>query len=228
MIKTCLESFETVWKKRMIVVNCRTSGKTFMECPHIKCVFINDETNTRSTLRILGLYLWSLFYSWDVETSCRLHSKTPNVVNGFLHDSRPLRIMSLLYDGSENCEIVTGVNEMRFCLNLPNRRLTELRFEMKRPLLRTDVLKCRGGSWKNYTSYTNINGEERKSPVTCISSGFWELKIIWGNVRMIISIFTEYSYIFYWYISRISLGLRSFSNCYISNLILWYASKIIN
>lgn len=77
--------------------------------------------------------------------------------------------MSLLYDGSESCEIVTEVNEMRFRLNLPNRRFTELRFEMKRQLLRTDVLKCRGERWKNYT---NTNGGERKSPETCISSGF--------------------------------------------------------
>lgn len=224
MLLTCLKSFETWWKKRMIVVNCRTSGIAF---PYVKCLFINHETTSthRNTLRILGVYPWSLFYSWDGETSCKLYSKIPNVVNGFLHDIRPLRIMSLLYDGSENCEIVTGVNEMRFRLNLPNRRFTELRFEMKRPLLRTDVLKCRSERWKNCTSYTNINGGERKSPETCLSSEFWELKIIWGNVSMIISIFTEYSYIFYWYIyiSRKPLGLRSFSNCY-SNSILWYAS----
>lgn len=199
----------------MTVVSCRTSGKKFTAYLCIKCLFVNDETNTRSTSQILRVYLWSLFYSWDGETSRRLCNKTPNVVTGFLHDNRPLRIMSLLRDGSENCELVTGVNEMRFRLNLPNRTFTELRFEMKRPVLRTDVLKCRSERWKNCTSYTDVNEGERKSPETSISSGFWELKIIWGNVSMIISIFTEYSYIFYWHISRGLLGLRSFSNCYI-------------
>lgn len=161
---------------------------------NIECLFINDGTNNRSTLRILRLYLWSLFFSRDGEISRRLCIKTRNVVNGFLHDSRPLRIMSVLYGRSENCEIVTGVNQMRCRLNLPNRRFTKFRFEMnKRPLLRTGVLKYRSERWKNCTSYAN--GREPSRPEAYINWGFWELKIIWGNVMMI-SIFTEYSYIF--------------------------------
>lgn len=181
-----------------------------MKCSqNIECLFINDGTNNRSTFRTLRLYLWSLFFSRDGETSRRLCIKTRNVVNGSLHDSRPLRNMSVLYGISENYEIVTGVNQTRCCLNLPNRRFTKLRFEMKkRPLLRTGVLKYRSERWKNCTSYTNINGREPSWPETYINWGFWELQIIWGNVMMI-SISTEYSYIFYWHIPRKSLELMS-------------------
>jgi hypothetical protein len=175
----------------MIVFNCRTSGKTFTVFLCLECLFINDETTARNTLRILRLYLWRLFPSWGSETSCRLYSKTQNVVRGFFYDSRPLRIMLPLYDGSENCEIVTVVNQMIFRLNLPNRRFTELGFEMKRSLLRTDLLKCRSERLKSCTSYSDINGVGRKCPETYISYGFWELNVIWENVSKIISIFTK-------------------------------------
>jgi hypothetical protein len=79
-----------------------------------------------------------------------------------LLDCRPSWIMLPTYDTrSEKCETVIPVNQVRFRLSVLNRRFTQLRFDMKRPLLRTGLVKRRCEGWNSTISRESLIGQRR-------------------------------------------------------------------
>jgi len=62
---------------------------------------------------------------------------------------------------SEKCENVIRVNQMRFRLSLLHRRFTQLRVGVKRPLLRTGLVKYRCERWNNRISRESLIGQRQ-------------------------------------------------------------------
>jgi len=60
---------------------------------------------------------------------------------------------------SGKCETVIRVKQIRFRLSLLHRRFKQLRVDMKRPLLRTGLVKCRCERWNNGISRESLIGQ---------------------------------------------------------------------
>jgi hypothetical protein len=61
----------------------------------------------------------------------------------------------------EKGETVIRVNQMRFRLSLLHCRFVQLRVHIKRPLLRTGLVKCRCEGWYNRIKRESLIGQGR-------------------------------------------------------------------